>query len=119
MGIDGVKVVVVTREDRGKRLAIVARRRRGNLRAELDQAWVVAGNRQNDASAIEDSVVGAPDGREIVGRNRRYRGNAVGRDDARQIELELRQLVKGGLDRPGHDLDAASQASRRRDQQSD
>src|SRR5277367_4795424 len=57
MGIDGVKVVVVTREDRRKRLAVVARRRRGNLRAELDQAWVVAGNRQNDPSAIEDSVV--------------------------------------------------------------
>ena len=41
------------------------------------------------------------------------------RDDTRKIELELGQLVQGGLDRPGHDLNTAGQAGGGRDQQGD
>ena len=76
--VDGVEIMVVPGEDRRKRLAVVARGRRRHLRADGFEARIVAGDDQDHPCAVQDRVIGPPDGREIVRGNRRQGGGADG-----------------------------------------
>src|SRR5208282_4527255 len=65
-GIDGVKVVVITGEDRREWLAMVTRRGRRDPRSDLLEAFIIAGDVQDHASAVKDRVVGPTDGRQVI-----------------------------------------------------
>src|SRR5208337_5389543 len=65
-GIDGVKVVVVAGEDRREWLAMVTRRGRRDLRSDLLEAFIIAGDVEDHASTVKDCVVGPADGRQVI-----------------------------------------------------
>jgi hypothetical protein len=60
-------------------------------------------------SAIEHSVVGAPNGMDVVSSNRRHWTYAIARHDLPNIEPKLDQLVHACLHHSGGDLDRPNQ----------
>ena len=65
-GIDGVIVVVVSGEDRREWFAMVTRRGRRDLRSDLFDTFIIAGEVQDHASTVKDRVVGSTDGRQVI-----------------------------------------------------
>src|SRR5271157_6384953 len=86
-GIDGVEVVVVTGEDRREWFAMITRGGRRDLRSDLLEAFIIAGDVQDHASTVKDRVVGPPDGRQVSARDGRQRRRTMGRLDPSQVEL--------------------------------
>ena len=108
--VDGVEVAASPLEHGQKGLAKSGRAATHRPRADLREAVVVAGHLQPHAAAVEDGVVRAADGHEVVGRHRRQRRRAGAAADPAQVEAAVVQFMKRRFERAGHHLKRARPA---------
>ena len=93
--------------------AVVGRGAAHHLRADHEQAGIIAGHFQHDMASVEDGVVGAADGDQVVlsrhGGQRRAAGAPA---NPVEIEVQFVKLMQGCLQRSGDHLKRAGHARR-------
>src|SRR3989475_4122574 len=87
-GVDLVEVAVVALENLVERRAVVLRRRGRDLRHELRELLVVGVYRVARPPAVQDAIVGAADGAQVVLRDRGERGGPDPRSEEHTSELQ-------------------------------
>src|SRR2546430_1094959 len=108
--VDLVEVTVVTLEDVVERRPVVLGRRGRDLGRELGELRIVGAHRVARLAAVQDAVVGAADGPDVVLRDGRERRRADAAQYLRHVEAQRVHLVQPGLEDAGGDLHAAGEA---------